>query len=117
MKFYTSIRMDVRKIETLKKNNEVYGARIRVKIVKNKVAPPFKEAQMTITAAGIDHNDSLIDSAIAVGVISKSGAFLRYSEKMLGQGKEQAKEVLEKDDKLKAHIIKDVMEKSIGKKE
>jgi len=117
MKFYTSIRMDVRKIETLKKNNEVYGARIRVKIVKNKVAPPFKEAQMTITAAGIDHNDSLIDSAIAVGVISKSGAFLRYGEKMLGQGKEQAKEALEKDEKLKAHIIKDVMEKSIGKKE
>ena len=117
MKFYTSIRMDVRKIETLKKNNEVYGARIRVKIVKNKVAPPFKEAQMTITAAGIDHNDSLIDSAIAVGVISKSGAFLRYGEKMLGQGKEQAKEALEKDEKLKAHIIKDVMEKSIGKKQ
>lgn len=116
MKFYTSIRMDVRKIETLKKNNEVYGARIRVKIVKNKVAPPFKEAQMTITSAGIDHNDSLIDSAIAVGVISKSGAFLRYGEKMLGQGKEQAKEVLEKDDKLKAHIIKEVMDKSMEKK-
>lgn len=116
MKFYASVRMDVRKIETLKKNNEVYGSRIRVKIVKNKVAPPFKEAQLTINSRGIDREEGLIDTAVSVGLITKSGAFLRFGEKMLGQGKEQAKEVLEKDEKLKNQLTKEVMEKATGKK-
>ena len=116
LKFYTSIRMDVRKIETLKKNNQVYGARIRVKIVKNKVAPPFKEAEMVITAQGIDREEGLIDAAINAGIIEKSGSFLRMGEKILGQGKEQVKEVLEKNEKLKAHLIKEITEKTITKK-
>ncbi|MCL4375151.1 recombinase RecA [Patescibacteria group bacterium] len=116
MKFYASVRMDVRKIETLKKNNEVYGARVRVKIVKNKVAPPFKEAQLTITAAGIDRLDGVIDTAIAAGVLSKSGAFFRFHEKLLGQGKDQVKEALEKDEKLKTQIIREALERPAGKK-
>ncbi|MBI2641037.1 recombinase RecA [Candidatus Roizmanbacteria bacterium] len=87
LKFYSSVRLDVRKIETLKKNNQAYGARIRVKIVKNKVAPPFKEAEVVITAAGIDKEDGLIDAAIAANVITKSGAFLKLDDKLLGQGR------------------------------
>ena len=112
MKFYASIRMDVRKIETLKKNNAVYGARIRVKIVKNKVAPPFKEAEIVITADGVDREEGLIDAAINAGVLTKSGAFIKYKEQTLGQGKETVKEIVGKDEKLKKQLTKEVMEKS-----
>lgn len=115
MKFYASIRMDVRKIETLKRNNEVYGSRVRVKIVKNKVAPPFKEAEFVITAEGIDREGALVDTAIALGIFSKSGAFIKYKEKTLAQGREQAKEELAKDEKLRNQVLKEVREKMTGK--
>ncbi len=116
LKFYASVRMDVRKIETLKKNNQVYGARIRVKIVKNKIAPPFKEAEIVITAAGIDREDALIDAAINAEVISKSGSFLKMGEKILAQGKEQLKETLQKDSKLKQKISEEINKKLAVKK-
>lgn len=115
LKFYASVRMDVRKIETLKKNAIPYGSRHRVKVVKNKVAPPFKEAEITITAEGVDREDGLIDAAVAAGILTKSGAFIKYGEKMLGQGKEQVKVLLEGEDKLKEQIRKEVMEKVMGK--
>lgn len=111
MKFYASIRMDVRKIETLKKNNMVYGTRVRVKVVKNKMAPPFKEAEFIITGEGIDREEALIDAAILGGILTKSGAFIKHGEKMLGQGKEQVKETLMADEKLKTQLNKEVMEK------
>ncbi len=111
LKFYASVRMDVRKTETLKRNAVPYGSRHRVKIVKNKVAPPFKEAEITITADGIDREDGLIDAAVLAGVITKSGAFLKLGDKMLGQGKEQVKEMLSGDEKLTEQIRKDVMAK------
>ncbi len=110
LKFYCSVRMDVRKIETLKKNNQVYGARVRVKIVKNKVAPPFKEAELVITSSGIDQEESLIDAAITAGIISRSGSFFKLGEKLLGQGKEEVKSVIAKDEKLKEEIIKKIKE-------
>jgi len=116
LKFYATIRLDVRKIETLKKNNVVYGTRARVKVVKNKIAPPFKEAEMVITSEGIDRAEGIVDAAIAAGVLTKSGSFIKYGEKILGQGKEQIKEVLAKDEKLKQHLIKEVLEKVMGKK-
>ncbi len=116
LKFYASIRMDVRKIETLKKNNIVYGSRHRIKVVKNKVAPPFKEAEIVITATGIDREQSLVEAAILAGVLTKSGSFIKYGEKMLGQGKEQVKDMLVGDDKLKASLIKAVEEKLLTKK-
>lgn len=116
LKFYASIRMDVRKIETLKKNNQVYGARVRVKVVKNKVAPPFKEAEMVITSEGIDREEGIVDAAINAGIISKSGSFFRYGEKLLGQGKDQVKEVLATDEKMKEKIMKEISEKTIAKK-
>ena len=111
LKFYTSIRMDVRKIESLKKNNQVYGSRIRVKIVKNKVAPPFREAEVVITGAGIDHEEGIVDAAISAGIITRSGSFFKIGEKLLSQGKEQLKEVLIKDVKLKAQIMKQLTKK------
>lgn len=115
LKFYASIRMDVRKIETLKKNNQAYGARIRVKVVKNKVAPPFKEAELVITGEGIDREEGLVNAAINAGIIVKSGSFLRHGEKLLGQGVEQVKEILMKNEKLKQQLIKEITEKSIKK--
>jgi recombination protein RecA len=108
--------MDVRKIETLKKNNQVYGARIRAKIVKNKVAPPFKEAEIVITAEGIDKEEGLVDTAIANGILTKSGAFIRFGEKILGQGKEQVKETLANDEKLRSTLLKAIKDKTSAKK-
>lgn len=109
LKFYCSVRMDVRKIETLKKNNQVYGARVRVKVVKNKVAPPFREAELVITTDGIDKQEALVDAALSSGVISRSGSFYKYGEKILGQGKEEVKSTLAKDEKLKEEIRKKIM--------
>lgn len=116
LKFYASVRCDVRKIETLKRNNEAYGSRVRVKVVKNKIAPPFKEAQFIITADGIDRDDAVVESAIQAGVIAKTGSFLRIGEKMLGQGKEQVKELLSKDDKLRNMLLSEIQKKLNGAK-
>lgn len=111
MKFYASVRMDVRKIETLKKDGSVYGSRVRVKVVKNKVAPPFREAEFTITASGVDRLEALIDAAVIQGILSRSGAFIKHGDKSLGQGKEQAKEILMQDEKLRQSIVREVREK------
>lgn len=111
LKFYTSVRMDVRKIETLKRNNQIYGARIRVKIVKNKVAPPFREAEVVITSSGIDKEEGLISAAISTGLLTKSGSFIKYKEKILGQGVESVKEALRKNDRLREQLTKEIIEK------
>ena len=116
LKFYASIRMDVRKIETLKKNNEIIGTRARVKIVKNKMAPPFKMAEFTINSQGIDKEEGLIDAAIAAGLLTRSGSFIKYGDKMLGQGKEQVRETLKTDDKLRQTIAKGIEQKYFAKK-
>ncbi len=112
LKFYSSIRMDVRKIETLKKNNQVYGARVRIKIVKNKVAPPFREAEIVITGRGIDREESLVDAAITAGVLTRSGSFIKYGDKILGQGIEAVKEAIKKNEKLKEQLIRAVVERN-----
>lgn len=111
MKFYASVRMDVRKIQTIKKGEDVIGSRVRVKVVKNKVAPPFKTAEFTINAEGIDTLGSIIDMAVAQDVIDKSGAFLKYGGVVIGQGIEQAKVTLQNDSKLKDKIVKEVYAK------
>lgn len=111
LKFYCSVRIDVRKIETLKKNNQVYGARVRARIVKNKVAPPFKEAEIVITAQGVDKEEGIIDSALQAGVISKSGSFLKMGDKILAQGREQLKENIVNDEKLKDLLLKETEKK------
>ena len=105
LKFYSSIRMDTRKIETLKDGEEVIGSRHRVRIVKNKVAPPFKVAEFDIlNKGGISKAGGIVDVALDLGIVTRSGAFYRYGEQMLGQGKTAAIEALAESVKLMKEI-------------
>ena len=95
LKFYASIRLDVRRIETLKDGQDAVGNRTRVKIVKNKVAPPFKQAEFDIIyGVGISREGSLIDMGVEAGIVKKSGAWFTYEGDQLGQGKENARAFL-----------------------
>jgi recombination protein RecA len=95
LKFYASVRLDVRRIETLKDGQDAVGNRTRVKIVKNKVAPPFKQAEFDIIyGVGISREGSLIDMGVEVGIVKKSGAWFTYEGDQLGQGKENARAFL-----------------------
>jgi recombination protein RecA len=95
LKFYASIRLDVRRIEALKQNGEVIGNRTRVKVVKNKIAPPFKEAEFDIMfGQGISREGDILDLAANIGVINKSGAWYAYEGDKIGQGRENAKTFL-----------------------
>ena len=92
LKFYASVRMDVRRIETLKQNGEMVGNRTRVKIVKNKIAPPFKEAEFDIMfGKGISKEGDILDLATSIDVVNKSGAWYAYNGDKIGQGRENAK--------------------------
>ncbi len=96
LKFYSSVRMDARRVESLKVGNDVVGIRTRVKIVKNKVAPPFKQAEFDIMfGQGISRSGSIIDIGVELNVVTKSGAFYSYKGDRLGQGRENAKKFLD----------------------
>ncbi len=95
LKFYSSVRMDVRRIETLKQAGEMIGNRTRIKVVKNKIAPPFKEAEFDIMfGEGISREGDVLDLAANIGVINKSGAWYAYNGDKIGQGRENAKQFL-----------------------
>jgi recombination protein RecA len=112
LKFYASVRMDIRQKDKILKDGQVIGHSRTVKVVKNKVAPPFKEASFNmIYPMGIDKESSIIDAAIDKGVIDKAGAWLKYGDQQLAQGKDAASELLKKDVKLKDKIVKDVLAK------
>ena len=105
LKFYASVRMDVRRIETLKQGGEVIGNRKRVKVVKNKVAPPFKEAEFDIMfGKGISAVGDILDLAANVGIVQKSGAWFAYNENKIGQGRENAKQFLTEHPDMLAEI-------------
>ena len=98
LKFYASIRLDVRRIETLKAGGEVIGNRTRIKVVKNKVAPPFKEAQFDIMfGRGISKSGDILDLAVENDIVEKSGAWFAYGGEKIGQGRENAKVYLERN--------------------
>jgi len=95
LKFYSSVRLDIRRIEAIKDGTEVVGNRTRVKVVKNKVAPPFRQAEFDIMyGKGISREGSLLDVGVELGVIKKSGAWFTYEGEQLGQGRENAKNFL-----------------------
>ncbi len=104
LKFYASVRMDSRKIETLKDGDRVIGSRHRIRIVKNKVSPPFRTAEYDVMHDGISKEGAIIDVGVELGVVSKSGAFLKYGSQMLGQGKEAAKLYLKENVKVAKEI-------------
>src|SRR2546423_1092713 len=112
LKFYASIRLDVRRIETLKDGSEPVGSRTRVKVVKNKVSPPFKQAEFDILyGIGISREGSLIDMGVEQGIVRKSGAWYTYEGDQLGQGKENARGFLRDNPDLANEIEKRIKEK------
>jgi recombination protein RecA len=108
LKFYSSIRMDSRKIESLKDGDRVIGSRHRVRVVKNKVSPPFRVAEFDVLHDGISREGALIDVGVELGVISKSGAFFKYQSQMLGQGKESSRLFLKENHKVNKEITEAV---------
>ena len=95
LKFYSSVRLDIRRIQQIKQGGNVVGSRTRVRVIKNKVAPPFREAEFDIMfGQGISKAGDLIDIGVALNIIEKRGAFFRYGDELIGQGRENAKEFL-----------------------
>lgn len=112
LKFYASVRLDVRRIDSIKVKDEIMGNRTRVKVMKNKVAPPFKQAEFDIMyGQGIDRVGEIIDIGVEEGVIEKSGSWFSYGEERLGQGRENAKTYLKENLELLEKVEKDLYEK------
>ena len=111
LKFYASVRLDVRRVESLKQAGEVIGNHVRVKIVKNKVAPPFKEAEFdNMYGQGISKEGDILDLAANVAIISKSGSWYAYEGDKIGQGRENAKTYLKENPEFAAMIEQKVRE-------
>lgn len=112
LKFYSTIRLDIRRIENLKQGDNIVGNRVRVKVVKNKVAPPFKQAEFDIMyGKGISKEGTILDVGVDAGIVDKSGAWYSYNEHRLGQGRENSKDFLKENEEISREIelkIRDV---------
>ena len=125
LKFYASVRLDIRKIENIKQDGEVVGNRARVKIIKNKVAPPFREAEFDIVyGKGISKEGNILDMAVNLDIIEKSGSWFSYDGEKIGQGRENAKKYLKDNPEIMDQVEKRVrdnfeeaFEKSLGDNE
>ena len=114
LKFYASVRMDIRRIETLKSGTDAIGSRTRVKVVKNKVASPFRIAEFDIMYnEGISREGGLLDVGIAAGVLSKTGAWFNYGDTRLGQGRENARDFLKANPEI-ANTIDDEIRSKVA---
>lgn len=112
LKFYSSVRLDIRKKESIKKGEDVIGARTKVKVVKNKVSPPFKEVEFDIMyGIGIDQYGEIVDIGVTKGIIDKSGSWFSYGDVKLGQGRENVKNYLQENKEIKDEIIAKIKEK------
>jgi len=114
LKFYSSIRLDIRRIESLKQGGEIIGNRTRIKVVKNKIAPPFKEAEFDIMfGKGISKEGDILDLAADIGIINKSGAWYAYKDSKIGQGRENSKQfLLENPDVM--NEVEDLVRENLG---
>ena len=108
LKFYASVRMDIRKIENIKQDGEFKGSRVRVKVVKNKVAPPFREAEFDVVyGEGISKAGNILDMAVNLDIIEKAGSWFSYNGERIGQGRENVKKYLKEN----PEILEEVEEK------
>jgi recombination protein RecA len=119
LKFYSSVRLDIRRIESIKDGAEIVGNRTRVKVVKNKVAPPFKQAEFDIMyGKGISREGTLLDIAVDMGIIKKSGAWFTYDGEQLGQGRENAKNFLSENPEIMVEVSEKVrVEAGLGQQD
>ena len=112
LKFYSTIRLEVRKSEQIKQGNDIIGNKTTIKVVKNKVAPPFKSCVVDIMyGEGVSKNGEIVDLAVEKGIIEKSGAWYNYKGEKLGQGRDNVKELFKTNTKLKEEIEKLVRQK------
>ena len=112
LKFYASVRLDIRKTENLKQDREVFGNRVRVKVVKNKVAPPFREAEFDIIyGKGISKSGNILDLGVNLDIVEKSGSWFAYDGTRIGQGRENAKKYFEENPEIMAEVEKKVRAK------
>ena len=122
LKFYASVRMDIRKIENIKQDGEIIGSRVRVKVVKNKVAPPFREAEFDIIyGEGISKEGNILDMAVNLDIVEKAGSWFSYNGERIGQGRENVKKYLKENPKMLEEIegkvrqdFEKVFEESLG---
>jgi recombination protein RecA len=116
LKFYSSVRLDIRRVGSIKKGDEVVGSETRVKVVKNKVAPPFRQAEFDILyGEGISRHGELIDIGVKEGIVDKSGAWYSYSGDRIGQGKDNARQFLKEHPDMAAEIEAKIRDKLLPK--